>query len=92
MKRRDFGPANGAARMVRPISPTRETIQAICRYIEENYSGERPITLAALGDHVGLSPFHLQRVSGHGNYTAPVRRGVAPGRAEGKAQIKETIT
>ena len=40
----------------------RETVQTICRYIEENYSGERPITLAALGDHVGLSPFHLQRV------------------------------
>lgn len=40
----------------------REVVQSVCRYIEENYDGERPITLASLSEHVGLSPFHLQRV------------------------------
>lgn len=31
-----------------------------CRYIEQNW--ERSLTLADIGAHVGMSPFHLQRI------------------------------
>lgn len=34
-------------------------LKSICEYIEQNI--DRPLTLAALGRHFGLSPFHLQR-------------------------------
>lgn len=37
-----------------------EVVARVCRYIEANLDG--PLTLAALGDHVGYSPYHLQRV------------------------------
>ena len=43
-------------------SSNAEVVKLICDYIEENHTGERPVTLAALGEHAGLSPFHLQRV------------------------------
>ncbi|MCC6420085.1 MAG: methylated-DNA--[protein]-cysteine S-methyltransferase [Gemmataceae bacterium] len=40
--------------------PHVETIRRACRHIETNL--EEPLTLAILGDAVGLSPAHLQRV------------------------------
>ena len=40
-----------------------ELVQQACRYIEDNISRpEGPPTLAELGQQVGLSPFHLQRL------------------------------
>ncbi len=40
--------------------PQIELVQRACRYIATH--DETSVTLAALGKHVGLSPFHLQRV------------------------------
>jgi AraC family transcriptional regulator of adaptative response/methylated-DNA-[protein]-cysteine methyltransferase len=40
--------------------PHVETVRAACRYIEANLEG--PLTLAVLGEQVGLSPAHLQRI------------------------------
>jgi AraC family transcriptional regulator of adaptative response/methylated-DNA-[protein]-cysteine methyltransferase len=41
------------------VDPRIEMTQRVCRLIDENEGG--PITLAALGELVGISPFHLQR-------------------------------
>jgi AraC family transcriptional regulator of adaptative response/methylated-DNA-[protein]-cysteine methyltransferase len=40
--------------------PQLEAVRAACRYIESRDEG--PVTLAELGEAVGLSPHHLQRV------------------------------
>jgi AraC family transcriptional regulator, regulatory protein of adaptative response / methylated-DNA-[protein]-cysteine methyltransferase len=37
-----------------------QAIQRLCRHIEANL--ETPLTLAALGEHAGVSPAHLQRL------------------------------
>jgi AraC family transcriptional regulator of adaptative response/methylated-DNA-[protein]-cysteine methyltransferase len=37
-------------------------VKQVTGYIEENVGGERPVTLEAISEHVGVSPFHLQRV------------------------------
>ena len=37
-----------------------EAVRRTCRYIETNL--ETPLTLAALGEHAGVSPSHLQRL------------------------------
>jgi AraC family transcriptional regulator of adaptative response/methylated-DNA-[protein]-cysteine methyltransferase len=37
-----------------------EVVRQVCRYIEDHPDG--PVTLAALGAHVGVSPSHLQRL------------------------------
>jgi len=37
-----------------------EAVRRTCRYIEANL--ETPLTLAALGEHAGVSPAHLQRL------------------------------
>jgi AraC family transcriptional regulator, regulatory protein of adaptative response / methylated-DNA-[protein]-cysteine methyltransferase len=37
-----------------------EAVRRTCRYIEANL--ETPLTLAALGEHAGISPSHLQRL------------------------------
>lgn len=39
--------------------PHADTVEEVCRYIDANLEG--PLSLAALGRHVGLSPHHLQR-------------------------------
>jgi AraC family transcriptional regulator of adaptative response/methylated-DNA-[protein]-cysteine methyltransferase len=39
-----------------------ELVKQVAGYIEENVGGERPITLEAISEHVGVSPFHMQRV------------------------------
>jgi AraC family transcriptional regulator, regulatory protein of adaptative response / methylated-DNA-[protein]-cysteine methyltransferase len=44
-----------------PSAQTRMVEQAR-RYIEENIDGESALTLEAIGKHLGVSPFHLQRV------------------------------
>jgi AraC family transcriptional regulator of adaptative response/methylated-DNA-[protein]-cysteine methyltransferase len=43
-----------------PTDPQVELVRSACRYIEANL--ESPLTLAALGGHVGVSPSHLQRL------------------------------
>jgi AraC family transcriptional regulator of adaptative response/methylated-DNA-[protein]-cysteine methyltransferase len=40
--------------------PHIEQVRRACRHIEANL--ENSLTLGALGEHVGLSPFHLQRI------------------------------
>ena len=40
--------------------PHLELVRRACRYIEENLDGQ--VTLSALGDEIGLSPYHLQRL------------------------------
>ncbi|HWE64762.1 MAG TPA: bifunctional DNA-binding transcriptional regulator/O6-methylguanine-DNA methyltransferase Ada [Chloroflexota bacterium] len=40
-------------------APEVEVVRQVCRYIDEHPDG--PVTLAVLGAHVGLSPYHLQR-------------------------------
>jgi AraC family transcriptional regulator of adaptative response/methylated-DNA-[protein]-cysteine methyltransferase len=42
------------------IDPQIEMVQRACRYLESQ--DETSITLAELGEHVGISAFHLQRV------------------------------
>ncbi len=42
------------------LDPRRATVLAVCRYIDA-HAAER-LTLRALGEHAGLSPFHLQRL------------------------------
>lgn len=36
-----------------------ELVQRVCRYIEAN--ARKAVTLAALSEHVGVSPYHLQQ-------------------------------
>ena len=42
--------------------PGLEIAEQVSRYIEANIEGEGRLTLAAIGAHVGVSPYHLQRV------------------------------
>src|SRR5437764_239302 len=42
--------------------PGVEIAERASRYIEANLDGESALTLAAIGSHVGVSPYHLQRV------------------------------
>ena len=42
--------------------PQVNLVQRLCRYIENYDSLEEPLTLAAMGRYVQVSPFHLQRV------------------------------
>lgn len=44
----------------RAIDPQVEMVQRACRYIETQ--DETSVTLADLGEHIGISAFHLQRV------------------------------
>src|SRR4051795_5548413 len=39
-----------------------EIAERASRYIEANLDGEAALTLPAIGDAVGVSPYHLQRV------------------------------
>ena len=41
--------------------PKVKWVQRLCRTIEDYDSPDRPLTLAAMGDDMGLSPQHLQR-------------------------------
>ena len=50
---RRCGPKNAAA-------PAAETVQRACSHLEAHL--DEPVTLAALGAAVGVSPFHLQRL------------------------------
>lgn len=40
--------------------PQLELVSHVCRYLDEH--GEETVTLAEIGEHVGCSPHHLQRV------------------------------
>lgn len=42
------------------VAPAVAVARRVCRYVEEHPDGD--LSLAALGEHVGLSPAHLQRV------------------------------
>jgi AraC family transcriptional regulator of adaptative response/methylated-DNA-[protein]-cysteine methyltransferase len=41
--------------------PQVERVQRLCHYIEEYDSPDHPLTLAAMSEHVHVSPHHLQR-------------------------------
>jgi AraC family transcriptional regulator, regulatory protein of adaptative response / methylated-DNA-[protein]-cysteine methyltransferase len=41
--------------------PQVERVQRLCHYIEEYDSSDHPLTLAAMSEHVDVSPHHLQR-------------------------------
>jgi AraC family transcriptional regulator of adaptative response/methylated-DNA-[protein]-cysteine methyltransferase len=45
-------------RLLRP-DPRVEMVETVCRFLEAHL--DEPVTLAALGSELGLSPFHLQR-------------------------------
>lgn len=42
--------------------PQVNLVQRLCRYIENYDSLEEPLTLAVMGKHVQVSPYHLQRI------------------------------
>ena len=42
--------------------PEVNLVQRLCRYIENYDSAEEPLTLAAMGTYVQVSPYHLQRI------------------------------
>ncbi|HKP52917.1 MAG TPA: bifunctional DNA-binding transcriptional regulator/O6-methylguanine-DNA methyltransferase Ada [Chloroflexia bacterium] len=69
--------------------PNAEVVRLICDYIEENHTGEKPITLAALGEHVGLSPFHLQRVFKQATGITPRQYAESLRMGQLKARLKE---
>lgn len=69
--------------------PNAETVQRVCRYIEENHTGEQPVTLAALGEYVGLSPFHLQRVFKRATGITPRQYAEALRLGQLKSRLKE---
>jgi AraC family transcriptional regulator of adaptative response/methylated-DNA-[protein]-cysteine methyltransferase len=69
--------------------PNAEIVQRVCRYIEENHTGERPVTLTALGEHVGLSPFHLQRVFKRATGITPRQYAEALRLGQLKSRLKE---
>jgi AraC family transcriptional regulator of adaptative response/methylated-DNA-[protein]-cysteine methyltransferase len=60
----DAAEQNGfrACRRCRPreVSAHATMVTRVCRLLEADF--EEPLSLAALGDKVGLSPFHLQRI------------------------------
>lgn len=64
-------------------------VREACRYIEENHTGERPVTLSALSDHVGLSPFHLQRVFKRATGVSPRQYAEALRLGKLKERLKE---
>ena len=41
-------------------NPQAELVERVCQYIESNL--DSPLTLATLGEQVGMSPYHLQRI------------------------------
>ncbi|MDP8965284.1 MAG: AraC family transcriptional regulator, partial [Cyanobacteriota bacterium] len=41
-------------------NPQAERVERVCQYIESNL--DSPLTLATLGEQVGMSPHHLQRI------------------------------
>jgi len=42
-----------------PLDPQAQMVEKVCRFIEANL--ETPVTLGRISQHVGLSPFHIQR-------------------------------
>src|SRR5207244_6756839 len=64
-----------------------ELVQQACRYIESHLEG--PITLAALGEQVHLSPYHLQRVFKRVMGISPRQYAEAYRLGQFKVQLKE---
>ncbi|MEO8286721.1 MAG: bifunctional DNA-binding transcriptional regulator/O6-methylguanine-DNA methyltransferase Ada [Chloroflexota bacterium] len=44
------------------VVPGAEIAERASRYIEANLDGDGTLTLAAIGEHIGISQYHLQRV------------------------------
>jgi AraC family transcriptional regulator of adaptative response/methylated-DNA-[protein]-cysteine methyltransferase len=72
--------------------PHVETVRRACRYIEANL--EEPLTLAVLGQHVGLSPAHLQRTFKRVTGISPRQYADACrlGRLKARLKTRRTVT
>jgi AraC family transcriptional regulator of adaptative response/methylated-DNA-[protein]-cysteine methyltransferase len=68
------------------------TVRAACRYIEDHL--EEPLTLPVLGEHVGLSPAHLQRVFKRVTGISPRQYADACrlGRLKARLKTRRTVT
>jgi AraC family transcriptional regulator of adaptative response/methylated-DNA-[protein]-cysteine methyltransferase len=69
------------------LAPGGEVVRQVCRYIEEHLDGS--VTLAALGAHVGLSPYHLQRLFKKSMGVTPHQYAEARRLDRFKEQLKE---
>ncbi len=69
-----------------------KTVRHACRYIEDNL--EEPLTLAVLGEQVGLSPAHLQRVFKRVTGITPRQYADACrlGRLKSRLKTRRTVT
>jgi AraC family transcriptional regulator of adaptative response/methylated-DNA-[protein]-cysteine methyltransferase len=85
-----------ACRRCRPrdvtADPHVETVRRACRYIEANL--EEPLTLAVLGEHVALSPAHLQRTFKRVTGISPRQYADACrlGRLKARLKTRRTVT
>ncbi len=68
-------------------NPQAELIERVCQYIESNL--DNPLTLAILGEHVGMSPHHLQRIFKRIMGITPRQYAEARRLSELKTQLKE---
>ena len=70
--------------------PHLELVQRVCRRIEREPEDEGAVSLAELSEAVGLSPYHLQRVSSASWASARASTRGVPGRREGELREGET--
>ena len=76
--------------MAKPCDPHVELVRRTCRYIEANL--EAALTLGALGEQVGLSPFHLQRTFKRVTGISPRQYADACRLGRLKARLRESKT
>ena len=69
--------------------PDAGLVKQVSEYIQENLGGERPVTLAALSEHVSVSPFHLQRVFKRATGVTPRQYAEALRLERVKGRLKE---
>ena len=68
-------------------NPQVERVERVCQYIESNL--DSPLTLAILGEQVGMSPHHLQRIFKRIMGITPRQYAEAHRLSELKTQLKE---
>jgi len=68
-------------------NPQVERVERVCQYIESNL--DSPLTLAILGEQVGMSPHHLQRIFKRITGITPRQYAEAHRLSELKTQLKE---
>lgn len=76
----------------RELEPQAEMAQRTCRYIEANPDAD--LSLAALGEEIGVSPYHLQRTFKRLIGVTPRQYALSQRRGQLKASLKqgETVT